>query len=1428
MAATGQRPAEKPLRFQPVVLSTLVMSKKQRQQEAFVNRSIQQVCSLVVLLGSGIAADGLRASQTALSIIGAEYARDVRPLMRQFCLDCHSTAMHIGELDLEQFAKLGDVRRGTKVWIKVAEMLDNGEMPPTLAKQPTAQQRMQLRGWVRRYLEAEAIAKAGDPGPVVLRRLNNAEYTYTIRDLTGVALDPAREFPADSAAGEGFTNTGSSLVMSPALLTKYLDAGKEIAKHAELLPDGFRFSPSTSRSDWTGDALAQIRTLYREHTESGGASQVNLQGVVFDANEGGRLPIERYLKATLVEREALQARTKTIARIAKEQGLSAKYLGVLWTMLTDRKPSLLLDSVRAQWRAAKASDSAPVAATIREWQKALWRFTRVGHIGKSDGPKAWQEPVVPIASRQEIRVKLPTAHDRKEVTLFLVARDAGDGNVNDFPVWQQPRLVAQGRPDLLLRDVRDFTREMTAMRERLFDSTAKVLDALSGVGLATEKLDVSLLAKDHGLDVDSLIAWRDYLGIGLGAPPKLDRFTKKQMSVSNYAFVKGWGSSETPFLVANSSDDQVRIPGRMKPHGVCVHPSSALSAAVGWRSPIAGVLRIEGKVTPANPECGNGVTWSLELRRNATVQRLASGIVQGNTVSPFEPIQNLAIQPGDLVSLVIGPRDGNHSCDLTDLELVLKAAGANTPEWSLTRDVSDDVLAGNPHMDSFGNKDVWNFYTRPVKDNDADAVVPVGSLLARWQAADKAAGKHELAVLIQKMLTGEPPAGAGETHPDVVLYKQLASLGGPLLIRAWPRVAEGRRGAASTTGNRETDVGLDPAMFGKHPGGSSIDAASICVQAPSVIEVRLPTELTVGAEFVTVGMLHPETGVEGSAQLQVLTSRPAVTALNPEAPILANSGSAPSKRFEGAFDDFRNLFPIALCYTRIVPVDETVTLTLFHREDELLQRLMLSAKEFRRLDRLWNELHFVSRDALALVDAYEQITEFATQDRPDMVIALKPLRKPINDQASAFRESLVQAEPRQLDALIDFAARAYRRPLTVPEANQLRGLYRRLREQELPHEEAFRTMLARVFIAPEFLYRLEKAPVGAAAAAVSGWELANRLSYFLWSSQPDDKLRAAAASGTLHQPGVLAKQARRMLTDGRARRLATEFACQWLHIYNFDSLDEKSEKYFPEFAALRSDMYEESIRFFTDLFQRDASVLSLFNADHTFVNERLANFYGIAGVAGADWQRVDGLQKHGRGGILALSTTLAKQSGASRTSPILRGNWVSEVLLGERLPRPPKNVPQLPEDETATEGFTVRQLVARHTSDAKCASCHRKIDPFGFSLEGFDAIGRRRNSDLAGRTIDTNTRLPDGREIDGLSGLRDYLVQTRRDAVVRQFCRKLLGYALGRATQLSDEPLLTEMRQQLRKNDFRFSAAVVTIVQSRQFRQIRGRASSSD
>jgi hypothetical protein len=1345
-----------------------------------------------------------------LDSLAAEYTGTVRPLVQRYCLRCHSEKRQEAEVNLEQFSSLADVRKGARTWQKVLEMLDTGQMPPKESKQPGEEDRARLRAWVRAFLKTEAKALAGDPGPVVLRRLSNAQYAYTLRDLTGVDLRPARNLPADGAAGEGFTNAGQALAMSPALLGKYLDAGKEVAAHAVLLPDGIRFSPSTSRQDWTNEILARIRETYNQYADSRGGTRVNLQGIVFDTNDGGRLPLERYLAATVEEREPLKAGAKTPAAVAAERGLNAKYLTSLWQVLNDREPSPLLDVIRLRWRDARPADVPALVAEIGRWQTALTRFQNVGHL------KPWMVPVLPLVSRKEVRLKVPPPDEGNETTLYLTAGDAGDGAANDFVVWQQPRFVIPGRPDLPLRDVRAFTREMVALRERYFAATAKCLVAAAEVSGQREKVAVADLARKYGVEEEALTAWLGCVGIGTVEEPKLNYLTNKMANSGAYDFVKGWGKPETPLLVANSSDRHVRIPGNMKPHGVCAHPSPTLQAAVGWRSPVSGVVRVEGKVTHAHPECGNGVAWALEVRRGNTRKRLAAGIAQGSKTVTVGPMERLAVQEGDLVSLLIDPRDGNHACDLTDLELVLKTAGNDGREWSLTRDVSADVLAGNPHADRFGNAGVWHFYTEPVGANGAGFVIPAGSLLDRWQGADDLVAKKDFAEGLRRLLTSGPPADA--KSPDAALYRQLASLGGPLLARARPK------GTASSMSPKEETkpAGLDPALFGKHPNGSPLDPASLCVQAPSLLTVRLPADLFAGAEFVTTGALHPQTGAEGSVQLQATTTAPlAAAGPRPDLPLVVNDGSQARKKWERSFDDFRRWFPAALCYTKIVPVDEVITLTLFHREDEPLCRLFLDEKEKARLDALWEELHFVSHDALASVDAFKQLLEYASQDGDPKLF--EPLRKPMNERAAAFRKQLIDTEPRHLDAVLDFAARAYRRPLSDDESRQLRDLYRTLRSQGLPHDESARLTLARVLVAPAFLYRLEKADPGASPAPVSDWELATRLSYFLWSSLPDAELRDVAAAGRLRDPDVLAGQARRMLRDGRVRRLSTEFACQWLHVYGFDALDEKSERHFPTFAALRGDMYEETIRFFTDLSQRDGSVLSIFDADHAFLNEALAKHYAIPGVVGPEWRRVDGVRKYGRGGILGLASTLSAQSGASRTSPILRGNWVFEVLLGEKLPRPPKDVPRLPEDETATEGLTVRQLVEKHTSDARCATCHARIDPFGYALEGFDAIGRRREKDLANRPIDTRTKLRDGTEIDGMDGLRQYLLTKRRDDVLRQFCRKLLGFALGRSVQLSDEPLLDDMRQQLGKNDYRFSAAVESIIRSRQFREIRGK-----
>ncbi len=1395
---------------------------------------------LVAIAGASISSvSTATAAEPTPTALGNEYQSEIRPLMETYCHDCHGAADEVeGDINLAAMKTWDDAVKHPPTWQKVSEMLGNGLMPPEDGEQPTSAERARLQKWVGDYLVLAAKAHAGDPGRVVLRRLNNAEYTYTLRDLTGVeSLDPAREFPADGAAGEGFTNTGNALVMSPALVTKYFDAAKEVASHAELLPDGFRFSPHTTARDWTNDLLAQIRSFYGQFTDAGGGSQVNLQGIVFKTNQGGRLPVEKYLAATLIEREAITTGRKSIEAAAREHHLNAKYLGILWTSLNGKEPSLLLDGLRVRWQKATPEDAPALAEYIATWQKSLWSFSSVGLIGRVGGPKGWMEPVSPVTTKQEFKFKLPESVDGSDVTVSLVATDAGDGNASDFVVWHAPRLASPGQPDLLLRDVRRVAGSLQLRRTELFASAAACLNAADEIASDADKPEIAKVARKYDVQEADLQAWLNYLGIGAGDAIELEGlFTNRLTKVGDFAFVNGWGSSDTPLVVTNSSNEHVRIPGNMEPHSVAVHPSPTLRAAIGWQSPIAADVHIEGSVTHAHPECGNGVTWSLELRRGATRQRLAGGMAQGATAATFGPFDNIPVHPGDLIVLSIGSRDGNHSCDLTasKLEITCDHDG-NHQVWNLAKDVSGDILAGNPHADSFGNARVWQFFTEPDGAAATGPVIPANSLLAKWQIATSSEARRTIASELQKLLTGGPLAK--QDSPDAALFRQLASMRGPLLggfVQQASKIA--------ATDSQDSSIGIDPSMFGHDPNGRLIEPADLCVQAPSVVEVHLPADLVSGCDLVSSAELDKQIGAEGSAQLEIVAGKPALTSgllhgettvtmkkgrwsdnnkeVASSTPILVAEGSAAQRRIQAAFDAFRQLFPPALCYVKIVPVDEAISVTLFYREDDHLQRLMLDESQKGQLDRMWDELHFVSRDALKSVDAFAQLLEFATQDADPK--AFEPMRKPINDRAAACRQLLVDSEPKQFKALLDFASLAYRRPLTSEETTALNALYTQLRKEGLPHEEAFRLTLARILVGSAFLYRIEKPVAGAGPGPISDWELASRLSYFLWSSAPDAELRQAATDGRLHEPEVLAAQTQRMLRDAKTRRLATEFACHWLHIDDFEHLDEKSERHFPSFANLRGAMAEESTLFFTDLFQHNGSVLDILNADYTFLNGPLAKHYGIPGVTGAEWRRVDGVKKFARGGILAQATTLSKQSGASRTSPILRGNWVSEVLLGERLPKPPKGVPPLPDDEAATKGLTVRQLVEKHVSDPKCSVCHQRFDAYGFSLEAFDAIGRHRDKDLGGRPIDTHVTTMDGATFDGVAGLRHYLLTKRRDAFVRQFCRKLLGYALGRAVQLTDGPLLTDMEHDLAAKNYKVDVAIDAIVQSRQFREIRG------
>ena len=364
------------------------------------------------------------------------------------------------------------------------------------------------------------------------------------------------------------------------------------------------------------------------------------------------------------------------------------------------------------------------------------------------------------------------------------------------------------------------------------------------------------LAKKHRVDASILTAWFAYLGIGTGEARIDSYITQTAERLENSEFVKGWVGADALSVIANSSDDLVRVPGEMKPHSVGVHPTPKLRVAVGWRSPIAGAVNVTGRVQRAHIGCGNGVTWLVELRRGSTRQRLAAGTAGGAEEHTFGPFENLVVRPGDLLSLIIGPRDGEHSCDLTAIDLTVTAKDDAAAEWNLAKDVSPDILAGNPHADRLGNNGVWHFYSEPDSGGGAESIIPVGSLIAQWQVAADAESKKQLAEKLQALLTNGVGDMAADA-PDAVLYRQLTSLNGPLFAVVRKQLLAQKTDPADGS---DTEFGLDPSMFGKRPNGEAIDAANLCVQAPSVIEVRIPADIVEGCEFVATGTLDSDYG----------------------------------------------------------------------------------------------------------------------------------------------------------------------------------------------------------------------------------------------------------------------------------------------------------------------------------------------------------------------------------------------------------------------------------------------------------------------------------------------------------------------------------------------------------------------------------------
>lgn len=601
--------------------------------------------------------------------------------------------------------------------------------------------------------------------------------------------------------------------------------------------------------------------------------------------------------------------------------------------------------------------------------------------------------------------------------------------------------------------------------------------------------------------------------------------------------------------------------------------------------------------------------------------------------------------------------------------------------------------------------------------------------------------------------------------------------------------------------------------------------------------------------------------------------------------LLVRADSAGAERLKSFAERFCAIFPDQFCYVdggRGLAAGFHLVEGFF-RDDRPLVSVVLTEAEREQLDQLWRELDFVTQRTETLLRGFvwferserevlhderfaflraedPELTSPGMLDRFERLYLERlggdaaELQKPLQQTSEKFRlihgffedirgglrdyqEMLLAAEQRGLMDLLDIAARAWRRELDEQDHQKLGGLYQKLRLDGLSVEESLRGLLTAVLMDPDFLFLVREVPPGEGVVPLSAADLATRLSFFLWGTLPDSELAEAVRSGQITEDDELTQQTARMLRDARVSALATEFPGQWLRYADFPERDPISPGVFTGYDdELRKSMLEEPNRLLSWVIREDRSIMELLNSDRTFLNGRLADHYGgslkasfdrgRAGFSGnaeseADsWIPVDGLRSAGRGGLPGMAVILAGSSAGERSSAVKRGFWIAHHLLGQHFPPPPADVPELPKSEKESS-LPLRELLAAHVEDTRCSMCHRHFDGLGLALEGFNAIGQFREKDDAGRAIDDLAVLQDGTVLHGLSQLTDYLASTRQDEYIATFCRRLLGYALGRSVQLTDEPLLREMATALKENEFRFSAAVIRIVTSSQFRTQR-------
>jgi hypothetical protein len=582
--------------------------------------------------------------------------------------------------------------------------------------------------------------------------------------------------------------------------------------------------------------------------------------------------------------------------------------------------------------------------------------------------------------------------------------------------------------------------------------------------------------------------------------------------------------------------------------------------------------------------------------------------------------------------------------------------------------------------------------------------------------------------------------------------------------------------------------------------------------------------------------------------------------------------AAQRDRYQAAFQRFAEVFPDAFYIKergRYFPDDSSDKGRLlsagyhnvmgYWRDDTPLQELILDEAGRKQLDRLWTEFDFISEYTLhtwvqyyfnqsgevegkgaesgtlrppdeavstpeiifGLRDKYLAKAQADPRANPVAMDAIRVHFEWVNGTLRSLEKLHAEAEAQHVEALARFAERAWRRPLAPAERDRILSFYKTLREKSgLTHEEAIRDSIVGILMSPNFCYVMpgRTAHSTAEISPLAPYELASRLSYFLWSSMPDAELLSHAAAGDLQKRDVLIAQARRMLMDERARALAVEFGGNWLDFRRFEEHNAVDRGRFPSFAnELREAMFQEPVRYLDSVIRGGRSVLDLIYGNDTFVNPVLAKHYGMPDVAGGPdhWIRVDDAGKYGRGSLLPMAVFLTLNAPGLRTSPVKRGHWVVKQVLGEVIPPPPAVVPELPSDEAKLD-LPLPEVLAKHRANPVCAACHARFDSFGLVFEGYGPIGEKRTHDLAGHPVETAAPFKDT-TINGLEGLRTYIRERRENDFLDNFCRKLLAYSLGRSLAISDEPEIEHMKAVLAANGDRFAPLVDAIVTSRQF-----------